>query len=151
MLVVGTFAVVALVARTRRRRTPTSTRSAASARSGPLLAVALTVFLVAQAGVPFTSGFIAKFGVIQAAVDEHSYALAIVAMVTVGGRRLPVPADHGQHVDGRRAATTTSVEPVRVPFGTGLAIAAAVVFTLVVGFFPDWLLDAAEKTTQFAR
>ena len=47
----------------------------------PALALALTVFLVAQAGVPFTSGFIAKFGVISAAVDEESYALAIIAML----------------------------------------------------------------------
>ena len=82
-----------------RRRRPTSTRSAGSASSGPVLALALTVFLVAQAGVPFTSGFIAKFGVIRAAVEEHSYALAIIAMVALGHRRVPVPADHGQHLD----------------------------------------------------
>ena len=81
VLVIGTFAVVALVARTG-DGPPTSTRSAASASGAPLLALALTVLLVAQAGVPFTSGFIAKFGVIQAAVDERSYVLAIVAMVT---------------------------------------------------------------------
>ena len=81
--------------------TPTSPRSAASGSASPALALALTVFLLAQAGVPFTSGFIAKFGVIQAAVDEHSYALAIIAMVAVGDRRLPLPADHGQRVDGR--------------------------------------------------
>ena len=41
----------------------------------------MTVFLLAQAGVPLTSGFVAKFGVIQAAVEEHSYAIAIIAMV----------------------------------------------------------------------
>ena len=40
------------------------------------------MFLVAQAGVPFTSGFIAKFGVIRPAVDERSYVLAVIAMVT---------------------------------------------------------------------
>ena len=32
--------------------------------------------------MPFTSGFIGKFGVIRAGVDEHSYALAIIAMVS---------------------------------------------------------------------
>ena len=51
------------------------------ARRRPTVAVGLTVFLLAQAGVPFTSGFIAKFGVIQAAVEENSYAIAIIAMV----------------------------------------------------------------------
>jgi len=34
------------------------------------------VLLLAQAGAPFTTGFFAKFYVIEAAVDAHSYALA---------------------------------------------------------------------------
>ena len=62
--------------------TPTSSRSAAWPAQKPLLALALTVFLLAQAGVPLTAGFTAKFGVIQAAVDEDSYAIAVIAMVT---------------------------------------------------------------------
>ena len=37
---------------------------------------------LALAGFPLTSGFFAKFGVIAAALDAHSYALAIVAMAT---------------------------------------------------------------------
>ena len=43
--------------------------------------MALTVFLLGQAGVPFTSGFFAKFYVIGAAVDARSFGLAIVAML----------------------------------------------------------------------
>jgi NADH:ubiquinone oxidoreductase subunit 2 (subunit N) len=38
--------------------------------------------LLAQAGIPFTTGFLAKFQVVAAAVDVHSYALAVVAMVS---------------------------------------------------------------------
>ena len=110
------------------------------------------MFLVAQAGVPFTSGFIAKFGVIRAGVDEHSYALAIIAMVTsvvaaflylriMVSAWMADPPEEGERADA----------PVRIPFSAGLAIALAVGFTLLVGIFPDWLLDAAETTTQFAR
>ena len=47
----------------------------------PSLAIALTVFLLAQAGVPLTSGFVAKFGVIRAAVEERSYTIGVIAMV----------------------------------------------------------------------
>ena len=47
----------------------------------PTLALALTVFLLAQAGVPFTSGFVAKWGVIQSAVDAGSYWLAVIAIL----------------------------------------------------------------------
>ena len=116
-----------------------------------MLALALTVFLVAQAGVPFTCGFIAKFGVIRAGVDEHSYALAIIAMLAsvvaaflylriMVSAWMADPPPEGE-----------ALEPVRVPFSAGLAIAAAVGFTLFVGIFPEWLLDAAETTTTFAR
>ena len=73
----------------RRRRTPTSTRSGASARQRPVLALALTVFLVAQAGVPFTSGFIAKFGVIR-------------------GRRRRAQLRAGDHRHGRRRSSPRS-------------------------------------------
>ena len=43
------------------------------------------------------------------------------------------------------------VRPLRVPLSSGVAIAAAVGFTIAVGLFPEWLLSAAETTTQFAR
>ncbi len=41
----------------------------------------MLVFLLAQAGVPFTSGFLAKFYVISAAVQRGQYPLAIIAML----------------------------------------------------------------------
>ena len=110
------------------------------------------MLLVAQAGVPFTSGFIAKFGVIGAAVDESSYALAIVAMlstVTLAAflyLRIMVSAwIQDAPVDDDDTST------VSIPFGSGLAITAAVAFTLVVGLFPEWLLDVADSTVQLAR
>ena len=42
--------------------------------------------------------------------------------------------------------TTTKIA---IPFTSGLAIALAVGFTLAVGIFPEWLLSAAESTTNF--
>jgi NADH-quinone oxidoreductase subunit N len=149
VLVVGTFGVVALVARRGDDRTDLDSFRGLGKRQ-PALALALTVFLVAQAGVPFTSGFIAKFGVISAAVDEESYALAIIAMlasviaaflylrIMVSAWIVDAPDDDG-------------AEPVTVPFRSGLAIAAAAAFTLVVGIVPGWLLDAADVTIAFAR
>jgi NADH-quinone oxidoreductase subunit N len=150
VMVAGTFGVVALVARHGDRRT-TLEAFRGLGQQRPVLALALTVFLVAQAGVPFTSGFIAKFGVIRAGVDEHSYTLAIIAMVSsvvaafiylriMVNVWMDDPATEGE------AAT-----PVRIPFSAGLAIFAAAAFTLFVGIVPDWLLEAAEQTNQFAR
>ena len=50
----------------------------------PVLAVVFAVVLLAQAGIPFTTGFFAKFYVIEASVDAHSYALAVIAMASAG-------------------------------------------------------------------
>jgi NADH-quinone oxidoreductase subunit N len=53
-------------------------------RRNPMLAVVFAVLLLGQAGAPFTTGFFAKLYVLQAAVSAHSYALAVIAMVTAG-------------------------------------------------------------------
>jgi NADH-quinone oxidoreductase subunit N len=148
VMVAGTFGVVALIARQGDRRTDLDAFRGLG-RQRPTLALALTVFLVAQAGVPFTSGFIAKFGVIRAGVDEHSYALAIIAMVSsVVAAFIYLRIMVYVWMDDPAADDTT---PVRIPFSAGLAIFAAAAFTLFVGIVPGWLLDAAEHTTQFAR
>ena len=51
-------------------------------RSNPMLAGVMTVFLLAQAGIPFTSGFFAKFYAIDAVVGRHADWIAVVAMLT---------------------------------------------------------------------
>ncbi len=80
VLVIGSFAVVALVERGHGGDSSLESFKGLAARR-PALAIALTVFLLAQAGVPLTSGFVAKFAVIRAAVEQRSYAIGIIAMV----------------------------------------------------------------------
>lgn len=50
-------------------------------RQRPVLAVLMSILLFAQAGVPFTSGFFAKFRVIAAAAADGAYVLAGAAML----------------------------------------------------------------------
>lgn len=146
VLVIGTFTIVGLVS---------GKGDAASnlgdlrglGRRRPALALALTVFLLAQAGMPLTSGFVAKFGVIQASVETRSYAIAIIAMLSsvIGAYlylRIMVSA-WMEDAEGEDAAP-------RVPFLSGLAVTAAVVFTLVVGVVPGWLLDATRQVINLA-
>ena len=40
------------------------------------------MLILGQTGVPLTTGFLAKFYVVSAAVQAHSYALAIIAMLS---------------------------------------------------------------------
>ncbi len=82
-IILGSFAVVAVVSgRGDGRTTIESVRGLSTRR--PLLALSFTVFLAAQAGVPFTTGFLAKFSVVSAAVGAHeasTYILAVLAML----------------------------------------------------------------------
>ncbi len=69
------------------------------------------------------------------------------------GRRrrggVPLPADHGQHVAhpgrGRRGGDSRSRSPPAWPSPS------AAVFTIVVGIFPGWLIEAADTVTNYAR
>jgi NADH-quinone oxidoreductase subunit N len=80
-IVIGTFAVIGLIqGRGEARNDLGAIRGLA--RRQPWLATAMLVLLLAQAGVPFTTGFLAKLEVVSAAVGAGSNALAVVAMVT---------------------------------------------------------------------
>ncbi len=79
-IVAGTFAVIGLVQGEGEARNDLgAVRGLAKRRPG--LALVMLVFLLAQAGVPFTSGFLAKFYVITAAVNRGQYALAVIGML----------------------------------------------------------------------
>ncbi|MFM1839648.1 MAG: NADH-quinone oxidoreductase subunit, partial [Actinomycetota bacterium] len=80
ILVVGTLAVVTIVAGKGDAETSLDAFKGLG-KFHPVLAMGMTVLLLAQAGVPLTSGFVAKFGIIRAAVSTESYVLAVVAML----------------------------------------------------------------------
>ena len=146
VLVIGTFTIVGLVAG-KGDGASDLTDFRGLGRRRPALALALTVFLLAQAGMPLTSGFVAKFGVIRAAVETESYAIAIIAMLAsvIGAflyLRIMVSA-WMEDTEGEDAAPP-------VPFLSGLAVTAAAAFTLVVGIVPGWLLDATRQVITLA-
>jgi NADH-quinone oxidoreductase subunit N len=80
-MVIGTFAVISVVGGAGDGRHDLERYRGLASRQ-PWLAGSLTVLLMAQAGIPFTTGFLAKLEVIEAAVKANSDALAVVAMVT---------------------------------------------------------------------
>ncbi len=140
VLVMGTFGVVTAVGRTGDANTGLSGFRGLG-KNRPVLALGMTVLLLAQAGVPLTSGFIAKFGVITAAVDVHSYAIAIIAMVSaVIAAFLYLRIMISMWVIEPEAGDDAR-EHVYVPMLLGVAISLSVAFTLVVGFLPGRFID----------
>jgi len=146
VLVVGSFAVITVVSAARGGSSDIAVFDGLAQRR-PVLAVAMTVFLLAQAGVPLTSGFIAKWGVIQAAVDERSYAVAIIAMVAA----VIAAFLYLRIMVAMWLKPAESEETVAVPWLTGIAVGIAVAVTIVVGVYPQWLLDATDVVSQYAR
>jgi NADH-quinone oxidoreductase subunit N len=128
-LVVGSFGVLTLVSGRGDIRTSLDDLDGLAARR-PLLALAFTIFLLAQAGVPLTSGFVAKFEVIGAAVEARSYWLAVVAMVTAVVSaflylRIMLSMYLGTAADDS--------EPIRIPATAGVVIAIAAIVTIAGG------------------
>ena len=141
LLAVGSFGVLSIVSGAGDRSTALQDLDGL-ARRRPALALAFTVFLLAQAGVPLTTGFVAKFQVIGAAVEARSFWLAIGAMVTaVVSAFLYLRIVLSMYL-GRVPDDAT---PIAVPRAASVAIAIAVIFTVGFGVFPGELDDVTRN------
>jgi NADH-quinone oxidoreductase subunit N len=143
-MVAGSFGVVTVVGRAGDNAHDLAHYQGLARRS-PMLAFAMLVFLLGQAGVPFTSGFLAKFGVIGAAVEARSFWLALIAMVSsvisafVYLRIVLAMYDRDAEVTGPR---------LRVPIGARVAILIALVVTIGVGLVPEPLAHATRTAVR---
>jgi NADH-quinone oxidoreductase subunit N len=140
IIVLGSFAVVAVVSRAGDGETSlTAFRGLSHTR--PLLAFTFTVLLLAQAGVPLTAGFVAKFDVILASVDARSYVLAVLAMLSaVIAAFLYLRIIVSMYMaDAPDAVVERPAIPVPISATIGLALTLA--FTVIVGFLPSVVVD----------
>jgi NADH-quinone oxidoreductase subunit N len=156
-LIAGTFGIITLVGR-RGDGHHSLDDYRGLARSRPVLALVLALFLFAQAGVPFTSGFFAKFYVINAAVNAGSTWLAAVAMLSaviaafvylrIAARMYmadpPATAAVGA---GEMSAAAEPGAPgaprIAVPAGATIALTACVIVTIGAGLWPGSIADLA--------
>lgn len=138
--VAGSFGVATVIGRTGDNAHDLSEYRGLSKRA-PLMAFAFFVFLMAQAGVPLTSGFVAKFAVLGAAVEASSYWLALGGMLTAVISAFVylriVLAMYGEPSDDN------AVRSYDVPVGAKLAVGLAVAATLGFGIYPKPLIDAS--------
>ncbi len=160
VLAVGSFAAVSVVSQHASDVTSTgegqSTTSLDAfngvAKTNPVFALGFTVLLLAQAGVPLTSGFVAKFGVIRAAVSTESYVLAVLAMVSAviaAYLYLRIMVSMWLSVPASSEATSALAPKLSLPLRVTLVSAVAI--TLVLGVLPTWLLDVSDSLALFAR
>ncbi|MFM7616315.1 MAG: NADH-quinone oxidoreductase subunit N [Actinomycetes bacterium] len=149
-LALGSFAVVGLV--TGRGDSDSGlSRFRGLTQRRPALAYAFVLLLLAQAGVPLTAGFVAKFRVFAAAVAGDSYLLALIGMLTAAIAAfvyLRIVLTMFLPVEEGEAAPPT---PLRADPGTTIVIAVACALTVLVGVAPAALVHVAERATLLFR
>jgi NADH-quinone oxidoreductase subunit N len=144
---IGAFSALMLVRDAGGEATTISSWAGIGRRS-PVFAATFSLFLLALAGIPLTSGFVGKVAVFGAAIAGGAELLAVVgvlasAVAVVFYLRIIVSmyfADPGE--DTARVITPSATL-------TGV-LAVAVAVTLVLGVLPTPLLGLAEQSGYFA-
>jgi len=142
----GAFAIVTLVRNADGEANQLAQWSGLGRRS-PLTAGLFGFFLFSLAGIPLTSGFTGKFAVFNAAVDEGAAALVVVGVVTSA-----VAAFFYVRVVVAMFFNEPAVDgpTVSLPGGfTAAVIALGAVATLVLGVFPQPVLELATDAASF--
>jgi NADH-quinone oxidoreductase subunit N len=146
---VGAFAVVGLVRDDTGEEATAMSRWAGLGRRYPIVGVVFSLFLLAFAGIPLTSGFVSKFAVFKAAGQGGAIPLVIVGVIASAVAayfyvRVIVlmfftdPPEDAPEVVAPSGPTTTVV-----------AVTAVVTFAL--GALPQPLLDLANNAEAFLR
>jgi NADH-quinone oxidoreductase subunit N len=149
VVVLGSFGCVTLIGRTGDADHRLSAYRGL-AKERPVLGLVFAIFLLAQAGTPLTSGFIAKLSVIRAAAENHSYTLAVMAMLSaVVSAFLYLRIVVSMFMSDAESGDEIR-EKIRVPFSASVGLAAALGFTILAGVLPGWLLDLARHALPIA-
>jgi NADH-quinone oxidoreductase subunit N len=149
VVVLGSFGCVTLIGRTGDADHRLSAYRGL-AKERPVLGLVFAIFLLAQAGTPLTSGFIAKLSVIRAAAENHSYTLAVTAMLcAVVSAFLYLRIVVSMFMNDAEAGDDDR-EKIRVPLSASIGLAAALGFTILAGILPGWLLDLARHALPIA-
>ncbi len=113
----------------------------------PMAAGAFTLFLLAFAGIPLTSGFMGKYAVFSAAVANGAWVLALIGVLASAvAAFFYVRVIVLMYFSEPTGTATTVVTP---GFGTLVAILLSVAVTLVLGVAPTVLFGPAQAASLF--
>ncbi|MGB8650266.1 MAG: NADH-quinone oxidoreductase subunit NuoN [Mycobacteriales bacterium] len=145
---VAAFAVVGLVRDSAGEATHLA-QWAGLGRRSPVVAGIFALLLFALAGIPLTSGFMAKFAVFKAATEGGATALVVIGVIASAvtaffyARVVVLMFFQEPHTDGPTVAIPSAF--------TAATIAVGVAFTVLLGIVPQPALDLADKAATFVR
>ncbi|GBE65567.1 NADH-quinone oxidoreductase subunit N [Mycobacterium sp. MFM001] len=146
---IGAFAVVGLVRGANGDENASMSRWGGLGRRYPVVGLLFSMFLLAFAGIPLTSGFVSKFAVFKAAAQGGAVPLVIIGVIASG-----VAAYFYVRVIVLMFFTEPPAEELHVvmpSFWSKAAIAVCAAVTILLGIVPQPLLDLAEQAAQLVR
>lgn len=144
----GAFAVVSVVRDASGDEETDLRRWAGLGRRNPFIGVVFSLFLLAFAGIPLTSGFVSKFAVFKAAAMGGAAPLVVVGVIASA-----VAAYFYVRVIVLMFFTDAPSDAPDVQMGTlsRAIIMLTAVVTLLLGAVPQPLLDLVNNADQFLR
>ncbi len=144
---VGAFAIVGLIRNADGVEDANLSHWAGLGQRSPIVGVMFSMFLLAFAGIPLTSGFISKFTVFKAAAQGGAVPLVIIGVIASGVAayfyvRVIVLMYFTEPTDD-----TPQVVAPGILSKVAIAVCAAV--TVILGIVPQPLLDLADQAAQF--
>jgi len=114
----------------------------------PLLGAAMAIFMFSLAGLPPTGGFLGKFYIFSAAVDQGLISLAVIGVLNSA-----VSVYYYLRVIVQMFMRESEEKLPHVPFSLPLALAIAVSVwgVLYLGVLPATLLDTAGRAVLFLK
>jgi NADH-quinone oxidoreductase subunit N len=116
-------------------------------RRHPVTAGAFTLFLLAFAGIPLTSGFMGKYAVFAAAVANGAWVLALIGVLASAVAAFfyvrVIVLMYFSEPTGSQAVVASP------GYGTTFAIMLAVAVTVILGVAPSVLLNPATTASVF--
>lgn len=157
---IGAFGVVLVLERTAGQGTDIADFQGLGARR-PGLAAIMAVFLFALAGIPGTSGFIAKYSIFYAAIVSNHPELTIIGVVAsmigfyyylrIIWAMYFVPASEptsdgaSASLSGGTLVVSKAATASPITIGVALALGLALIGTFALGIFPAPLIDLARQ------
>jgi NADH-quinone oxidoreductase subunit N len=147
-MTVGAFAIVSLVRDAGGEATHLS-RWAGLGKESPVVAGAMTIFLLGFAGIPLTAGFSGKWVVFASAMSGGAWPVVVIAVLTSAVAaffyiRVIVIMYFSEPAGAGPSVALPSIL-------TAGAIGLAVVVTVLLGVVPGPLLDLAAHAGDFIR
>jgi NADH-quinone oxidoreductase subunit N len=143
---IGAFAIVSLIRNADGVEDATLSHWAGLGQRSPIVGVMFSMFLLAFAGIPLTSGFVSKLAVFKAAAQGGAVPLVVIGVIASGVAayfyvRVIVSMFFTE-------ATDNTPQVVAPGFLSKAAIAVCAAVTVILGIFPQPLLDLADQAAQ---